>query len=67
MPVWWGSQHAGTSVWVNRSGGANNGPGLACPAAPNSLVFPAIIELEVFQREGGMDGRGRARQDELKG
>lgn len=61
MPVWWGNQQVGTSVWVDwsreptisRSGcGLDRRVPLPVPAQ-NSLVPPAINELEAFQLGGG--------------
>lgn len=79
MSVWWGTQQVGTSVWVNWSMEptiSQSGRGLARRVQPpvpaqNSLVSPAINELEAFQLGAGDGGGGGLRktetEDELKG
>lgn len=71
MPIWWGTQQVGTSVWVNWNRETTNswsGHSLdrhVPPPVPaqNSLVSPTINELEAFQLGGGWGGRGKEEWD----
>lgn len=60
----------GPSMWAPLFGSTAAAEPTTVRAGVSRRPEQTGIELEVFQREGGgggMDGRGRARQDELKG